>query len=70
MWILDRIEGGIAVIETEEGRLELPQQQLPPDVREGDVLVQTGSGICVDAAETSRRREKIAERYRRLRSKP
>lgn len=69
MWILDRIEGEIAVIETDTGRLELPRQQLPPEAREGDVLVQSADRIRTDSEETSRRRERIAEKYRRLRSK-
>lgn len=69
MWILDRIEGEIAVIETDTGRLELPRQQLPPEAREGDVLVQSADRIRTDPEETSRRRERIAEKYRRLRSK-
>ena len=45
MWILDRIEGDRAVIETDQGGLELPRQQLPPDAKEGDVLCSTAQGI-------------------------
>ncbi|MGN0590596.1 DUF3006 domain-containing protein [Ruminococcus sp.] len=69
MWILDRIEGDRAVIETDQGRLELPRQQLPPDAKEGDVLCSTAQGILVDTATTARRRQEIAEKYRRLRSR-
>lgn len=39
-WIVDRIEDGVAVIETEDGaQWQLPPGWLPADAREGSVLV-------------------------------
>lgn len=69
--ILDRWEGDIGVIEiTDEADRTRWQQvarsALPPQAREGDVLVSDGRGWRLDAAATAARREKMARRLARL----
>ncbi|MCM1022623.1 MAG: DUF3006 domain-containing protein [Prevotella sp.] len=61
MLIIDRIEDGIAVVETEDGRMEVPRSELAPDIKEGDV-VELADGIYVkNQDETDMRRKKIIE---------
>ena len=38
MWIIDRFEETIAVIETDDGMTEIPRSQILGDAREGDIL--------------------------------
>ena len=57
MLVIDRIEGGIAVCETEDGRRELPLAGLPAGVREGDCLVCVDGIWQIDREETLRRRQ-------------
>ena len=57
MLVIDRIEGGIAVCETEDGRRELPLAGLPAGVREGDCLVCVDGSWQIDREETLRRRQ-------------
>ena len=67
MLVIDRIEGGIAVCETEDGRRELPLAGLPAGVREGDCLFLDGDGRWhVDEQLTRQRREETAKRLRAL----
>ena len=46
MLVIDRIEGGIAVCETEDGRRELPLAGLPAGVREGDCVGLRGRQLA------------------------
>ena len=39
MTIIDRFEGGKAVIETDGGMKDIPRTQLPKEAKEGDVIV-------------------------------
>lgn len=64
--IIDRFEGGIAVVETDEGIIDISREYLPENAAEGDVIVQTCGGYIVDEQATAERRRKIAERLRRL----
>lgn len=52
MLILDRIEGGMAVLETGGGMVSLPAGELPPGAKEGDVLA-----LRVDPESTQKRRQ-------------
>ncbi|MCM1529439.1 MAG: DUF3006 domain-containing protein [Alistipes sp.] len=67
--IIDRFEGDIAVVETEDGFLDIPRSELPADVREGDVLVSCDGGYEVDRETTEQRRAAAASRMKRLLSK-
>ena len=40
MTVLDRFEGGYAVLETENGTVTVLRSSLPEEVREGDVLTE------------------------------
>lgn len=65
--VVDRIEGGFAVAELEDGsRCEIPLDELPEGTREGSVLKKTERGWEPDPEEERRRREKAAELTRRL----
>jgi hypothetical protein len=73
-YVIDRIEGKIAVVVGDDGRsLEVPKRQLPRGCREGTVLrvEATGGAIdwsraVIDDAERRRRLERSRETLRRL----
>lgn len=70
MWIIDRFEETIAVIETDDGYDRDPPQPDSGDAREGDILRQNPDGSYqTDTAATQARREKLAARTRRLMGK-
>lgn len=64
--IVDRFEGEYAVIETEDGMIDVHISQLDGDIREGDCVVLKDGRYVADAAETSERRAKMAQRLRNL----
>lgn len=66
MYIIERLEGDTAVIETDDGTLNIPRTELPQTADEGDVLRKTVQGWEVDSEATRARREKLAARRRRL----
>lgn len=69
-YIIDRIEDGFAVLETEEKEhLCFPVKNFPDAIREGDVLIWEENGFRIDTGLTEQRRERIAERLERLFSK-
>lgn len=59
MYILDRLEGEIAVIEADDAMIEAPRNTLPSDVREGDVLQKDGDRYRIDRDATERRKAEI-----------
>ena len=65
MIILDRLEETLAVLETDDGMVNVPRELLPADVREGDVLRQAADGTYA----TQARREKLLARTRRMTGK-
>ena len=51
-YIVDRFEAGFALLEPAQGPLRTEQvdrAQLPPETREGDVLIREGEAWKVDA---------------------
>ena len=65
-YILDRFEGDTALLEPAQGPLrteKLDRALLPPETREGDILVCEGGRWCVDATATSARRERLRRRF-------
>lgn len=67
---LDRFEdNGLAVLETDDGdSVVVPRAQVPPEAREGDVLLELDSAVidgsvryAVDFEATERRKREIAE---------
>ena len=70
MWVLDRLEEQLAVLEDDTCTLQtVARSLLPPDAREGDVLEQTADGWQINAAETAKRQEHILARQTKLRKK-
>lgn len=64
---IDRFEGGFAVCETPEGKLEhVARELLPPDAAEGDLLVREDGQWRVDRQATKARRAAILEKRARL----
>lgn len=57
--IIDRIEDGIAVVETDSGHIEVSAEALAPGVREGDAVTLKDGIYVTDRAETDRRRQYI-----------
>lgn len=61
MLLVDRIEDGIAVIETEDGRIEVSRSELAPDVKEGDAVLFENGLYRKDTFATEQRRQEIIE---------
>ena len=68
MIIIDRFEGNLAVLETDDGMKNIERSLLPENAAEGDVLVYDGSWT-VDTAATKQRRERTRKRLKRLLNK-
>ena len=64
-YIVDRIEGGYAVLTAESGESKsFPLPQLPDDVREGMTLLRGPDGAFVpDAADPRARHERIRAKF-------
>jgi hypothetical protein len=56
VFIIDRFEGSMAVIEYKDGTFDLPRSLLPPEAKEGHVLK---FNIAVDQNETEEQETKI-----------
>ncbi len=65
---VDRLEGGLAVCEDEQGRQQkIPVASLPGGVKEGDCLrVDAHGGVTIDTVETQRRRERLKKLQQQL----
>lgn len=66
MIVLDRFSGGEAVLVGDEGPFRVPRSALPPNAREGDVLVPADGRYLPDPAKTAERRAAMRARLRRL----
>jgi hypothetical protein len=65
--IIDRFERDMAVCEKpDRTMISIPRGQLPPGVKEGDVLVINGDTLTLDATETARRKKVVEDRMKRL----
>ena len=59
-YIIDRLEGDLAVCEKEDGSLEhIPTAQLPKGAREGSVLVLQEGAWALDAQAEQERRARL-----------
>ena len=67
MIIIDRFEGNFAVLETDEGMINVERNLISDNAKEGDVLVQNGKNYLVAAAETEARRADVRKKFNRLR---
>lgn len=65
--IVDRIENGIAVVETKSGMIDVPA---PDGLQDGDfVELENGAIISIDRAAAQSRRAKLQERLDRMMKK-
>lgn len=64
--IIDRFEGGFAVVETKDGMINVDRSFLPSDVREGDVLTCENGRYTVDRESTETIRSSVRDRLHRL----
>lgn len=66
-YTIDRISGGIAVCEDENGdSVKISATELPKDAREGDLILRKDNGWSIDADGTRERQEAMAAKLRRL----
>lgn len=59
LYIIDRFEGGFAVIEHGDEMLNIKRENLPDNAKPGDVLVIIGGQYTVDKEQTDARRNEI-----------
>ena len=59
MLTVDRIENGFAVIETDNGRIEVSRSSLSDGVKEGDVVLFENGVNRKDAEATEKRKQEI-----------
>ncbi|MFZ3102493.1 MAG: DUF3006 domain-containing protein [Desulfitobacteriaceae bacterium] len=64
--IIDRLEGNMAVVEIDGRLLDIPRDQLPDKVKEGDVIVGEKGAYLIDEQETKRRRKEIEKLTKNL----
>ena len=64
---VERIEENVALCEDDLGNtVKLRLDELPENIREGDIIVRTENGYTIDSDETSVRRKKMAEMQKKL----
>ena len=64
---VERIEENIALCEDDlGGTIKLNLDELPENIREGEIIVRTENGYTIDSDETSARRKKMAEMQKKL----
>lgn len=64
---VERIEENVALCEDDLGKtVKLRLDELPENIREGDIIVRTENGYTIDSDETSARRKKMAEMQKKL----
>lgn len=64
---VERIEENVALCEDDLGKtVKLRLDELPENIREGDIIVRTENGYTIDSDETSVRRKKMAEMQKKL----
>ena len=64
---VERIEENVALCEDDLGKtVKLKLDELPENIREGDIIVRTENSYTIDSDETSVRRKKMAEMQKKL----
>jgi len=61
MWIIDRFEGDMAVVEADNIYFNVPRAALPEGTAEGDCI-----GVIIDTAATSKRRAEMEQLMKKL----
>ena len=64
---VERIEENVALCEDDLGKtVKLRLDELPENIREGDIIEKTENGFIIDSDETQLRRKKMAEMQKKL----
>ena len=64
---VERIEENVALCEDDLSKtVKLRLDELPENIREGDIIVRTENSYTIDSDETSVRRKKMAEMQKKL----
>lgn len=68
MYIIDRIEGNIAVLENSSTKqmLEVNINNLPNNIKEGSVLIQENDKFKLNINEEEIRRKRIEEKFNKI----
>ena len=62
-YIIDRLEEGLAICETElRKRIYVPVSHLPKGIKEGDVLREEEGRFSLDSEETDKRRREMKKK--------
>ena len=62
-YIIDRLEEGLAICETElRKRISVPVSHLPKEVKQGDVLREEEGRFFLDSEETDKRRREMKKK--------
>jgi hypothetical protein len=57
---IDRFEGNFAVCEkADRTMIDIPKDKIPPEAKEGDILIIEGDTIKIDTGGTSKRKKSI-----------
>jgi len=65
--VIDRFEGELAVCErSDRTTFNIFRNLLPPEAKEGDVLIMEDDRIWIDVEETQKRRSRIEQMMKRL----
>ena len=63
IYIIDRLEEGLAICETElRKRISVPVSHLPKGIKEGDVLREEEGRFSLDSEETDKRRREMKKK--------
>ncbi|HEX2938786.1 MAG TPA: DUF3006 domain-containing protein [Ruminiclostridium sp.] len=66
-YVLDRFEGEYAILEDNSGRMfDVLREELPLDLKEGDVLHENAGEFVVDEKATADKREKLKKIFDNL----
>jgi len=70
-YVIDRIEGGHAMLENAQTLdiVSLPEEELPSGAKPGHTLVNMGGKWQIDHEDTEARRERISEKFARLKGR-
>jgi len=67
-YAIDRIEDGIALCECLHSSVHITVdvKSLPPDAKEGDIILQNGNSFALDQAQTAKRHKNLTDRMNKL----
>ena len=66
MTVIDRFEGGYAVLVSESGSITVPADELPAGAAEGDVLIYQNDSYLINKEATAKKRRQTRARLRKL----